>query len=68
MKKKYYHFDIETRYKYEITKEEHKAFEKLWNSCLPEIFKKLDGKIIIYGTGGSSNDFAEKYIAGSDPY
>lgn len=51
MDDKYYLFDPESGFKYEVTKEEYEKFRQCYQIVIPE-FKQKIGIPIIYGTSG----------------
>lgn len=53
--KKYYLYDIESGYKFEVTKERHEAYMKAWEAARPKI-DSIKGSIMIYGTMGNMEE------------
>lgn len=52
--KEYWLSDIETGYRYKVTKEQHDAYLKMWD----QVYPKVDSNRcipLIYGTAGSMN-------------
>ena len=48
--KKYFHYDLETGYSYEVTKEQYEGFQKAWKCARPQV--EGIGRVLIFGTSG----------------
>lgn len=62
--RKYFITDWESGYLQEVTKEEHQAFMRLFESFRPSIAGSTKGMVIVFGTGGDLNqgDFSSMFF------